>query len=380
MSLFGRAMARGFAGASAAVAGMANKFIDDELIQQRQQAFLDMARQSRNLERGDQLAFDTNPDNIKARNEAARSTALAAGQTAQEVELSRLQNKALADAGYAKAARDAEAARKVKTDELNDPALNEAARRKAADDSAAASKIKNDQTIADANNPQLLAAGAKVKLADPEIAARVAAARAAANSANASAGLHGAQAEGVKLTTGVLKKLDGLYEDMGKVLSDPSINDAERTKKMADIEKQITLMKARAGGGSGSARNPELDTRQVIEETDEDGRKTTKVVDTTRRLPGNMPERAQQDPVLAEAQAAIAKGADPAKVEARLQKMGKSLNAGAAPAAAPQAPAEPTRKDPISGEPLTRRAWDRKYGRGDFDNLYRKGEDSLKSF
>ena len=85
--------------------------------------------------------------------------------------------------------------------------------------------------------------------------------------------------------------------------------------------------------------------------------------------------------MLAQARAAIAAGADPAKVEERLQKMGKSLG-GNTTGSAPSAALEPTRKDPISGEALTQRAWDKKYGKGDFknQNLYRPGEDSLKAF
>lgn len=354
MGLLGSAFGRALAGGGKGAAELANKYLDDELIQQRQQAFLDMQRVSRNQERADADAFNNDPARVERDRQRRRDDALAAGKTAEEVQLSANTNQPLQQSRRDLKAGDAAGDRQIELDRLTDQSLNAARRNVAADDAAASAQIKNDQTIADANNPQLLAAGAKIKLADPEIAARIALARASANNANASAGLHSAQAEGARVTTEALKKLDGLYDDMGKVLSDPTISDADRAKKMADLERQIDLMRARAGGSRGSS--------------------------SSKPAPGSLPERPQQDPVIAEAMAAIERGADPAKVEARLQKMGKTLGGPATSQEAPTAPAEPTRKDPFTGEPLAKRAWDRKYGKGDFDNLYRKGEDSLKSF
>lgn len=162
MGILGSAFGRALAGGGVAAANLTGKYIDEELLQQRQQAFLDMQRTSRNLERADQLAFDTNPDNIKARNEAARSTALAAGQTAQDVELGRLQNRPLNEAARAKAAGDAEAATTQKIDALHrmatDPKATEAQRAQAALD---LEKLTAEQGVRTKGNLEEIAARTK---------------------------------------------------------------------------------------------------------------------------------------------------------------------------------------------------------------------------
>lgn len=136
MSIWGSALARAVGGGGAAVAGLANKYIDDELIQQRQQAFLDMSRQSRNLERADADAFDNDPARLARNRQIQRDNALSAGQTAQDVELGRLTNKPLNEAARTKAAGDADAATTAKIEAMRrmatDPAATEAQRAQAA--------------------------------------------------------------------------------------------------------------------------------------------------------------------------------------------------------------------------------------------------------
>lgn len=192
MSLFGAAMARGFAGASAAVAGLANKYIDDELIQQRQQAFLDMARQSRNLERADADAFNNDPARLERNRQIQRADALAAGQTAQDVELSRLQNAPLAEAARAKAAGDADAATTAKIE--------------------AAHRIATDPKSTEAQRAE---AKLKLEALQGEIAARTKGAIEVVNATEDARARSGAYdrrggAEGMKLPPGVKAELDAL--------------------------------------------------------------------------------------------------------------------------------------------------------------------------
>jgi len=175
------------------------------------------------------------------------------------------------------------------------------------------------------------------------------------------------------------KRLGELYDSYLSVVNDEQMPDAAKEKKLAPITNAIQAIKAKSAP-AGAGRNPELDTEKVTEKRMNQDSTTTKIERTQRRKAGGIQEPESGDPVLAEARAAIAAGADYGKVEARLQKMGKSLNGAAPGGQAKAAPQEQTRKDPISGSELTRKEWDKKYGKGDFDNLYRKGEDSLKAF
>ncbi len=357
MGILGSAFGRALAGAGGAAKQISSRYIDEELAQQRAQAIADIQRNNASAMRGDQLKFDTDPTNVAARAGAARTTALEAGKTARQVERERLSDPALNTATREKASADAAAARQVQLEGYNDKPLIEAARKKAAEDKAAERKANNDATIADANNPELLAAGAKIALANPEVAARIASARAAANSANSSAALHGVQAQAAKMTINEKKKIDGLYDDMGKILSDPAIDDAERAKRLADVERQIMLMKAKSA--PRAARDPELDTETVTEERMNPDGTTTKVVRKEVRRPGAGGQAGPAD--------------DPIKAAmdaARAARDGGGKGGSA----------EPTRKDPLTGRDLTEREWDRKFGRGDFKKLYKPGEDSLKSF
>ena len=256
----GSALGRALSGAGEGVARLGGKYIDEELAQQRAQALADIQRATAGKMRGDEFAFQNDPTNVATRNATARTTALDAGKTAQQVEMDRLQNVPLAEAARGKAKSDADAAHKT----------------------------QKDQLTADASDSNYLAAVGKVKLADPEIAARIAASRASAASAGASAGLARAQTEGVNQSNAEKKKLDGLYEQASTILSDASINDDERTKRFGKVQQQITLMKSKTGT---SVRDPELDTETVVEKTmDKDGNETTTTRKQVRR-PGDMPAK-----------------------------------------------------------------------------------------
>lgn len=82
-----------------------------------------------------------------------------------------------------------------------------------------------------------------------------------------------------------------------------------------------------------------------------------------------------------QARAAVAAGADINKVNERLKAAGQpplSAQGGGKPEAA--APSAQTRKDPISGQPLNEREWDKKYGRGDFKKDATDGLPSMRPF
>ena len=229
---------------------------DEAMLQQRVRVLAEIQRENAKLNRQDALDFETDPNNLTRRTAAARTTTLAAADTAREVE----------------------------TASLADPKLNEARRAKAADDAKAAKKVANDQTIEDAANPELLAAKGKIALADPEVAARIAASRASAASSGAHAGLLAVQTAGARLAVEDQKRLGKLYDDANAALTDPNLTDDERGKKVTSLMTQATLIKSKNAPAAG--KNPELDTVKV-EETMDDG--SGKVVKTTRtevRRPG----------------------------------------------------------------------------------------------
>lgn len=359
MGLMGSAFGRALAGGGRAAADIASKYIDAEIERNRMEALADIQFKNNNRTRDANFAFENDPGNVAKRVDTASTVAKAAGRTAAEVDTERLSNPALNQAQRTKAAGDATAAQEIELGRLQNKPLIEAAREKAIGDKRAEHTAATEQTIADANNPELLGAVGKLKLADPEVAARIAASRAAAANAGAGAGLHSAQAEAVRLTIADKKKIDGLYDQAGKVLSDPTLDDATRAKEMAKVERQIVLMKSK--NGQAAARDPELDTQTVVEEKLNPDGTTTKTTRKEVRRPGNGSQEAPaDDPIKAAMDAArAARGGG-----------GQGGQAGTAP----------TRKDPLTGADLTEREWDRKYGKGDFKQLYRRGEDSLKSF
>ena len=287
---------------------------DEAMLQQRARVLAEIQRESAKLNRQDALEFDTNPGNIDLRNAAAKKAAIAAGETAREVETAR----------------------------AGDKALNEAQRQKAADDAAAAKKIADDQAMAEAGNKPLLDAKAKIKLADPVVAAQVASLKASANASKTNAGLLATQTDSAKLDIADKKRLSKLYDDAAAALSDPKLTDDERGKKVAGFMTQASLIKSK--NAPGGTRDPELDTQTVTEERQNEDGSTTKTTRKEVRRPGggagkpNMTEAQAH----AEAAAAIAQGAPADAVNARLQGMGfKPVGAaGAKPTPAkPGAPA-----------------------------------------
>lgn len=254
MGLLGSAFGRGLAGASAAGASIANRYIDEQLATQRAQAFADIQRTNAGKIREDDDAFRNDPTRLARNRGTARDDAVSVAETARQ-----------------QAPLNAQSQQEIELSKLQNTPLIEAARNKKAGDDKADAAAKTAQTIADANNPELLSAVGKVKLADPEIAARIAASRASAASSGASAGLAREQTEGVKLSNGDKRELNKLYGSASEILSDASIDDAERGKQFAKVQQQITLIKSKTG--LVKERNPELDI-ETVEILNPDGSKT----------------------------------------------------------------------------------------------------------
>lgn len=254
MGLMGSAFGRALSGAGEAAANLAGKYIDEEIQQNRMQAMADIQRQSATHQRNDQFAFENDPNNVAARNATAKTSALAAGQTAQEVELARLNNAPLA----------------------------EASRNRAAGDAQAAAKIKNDLTMAEAGDDKLLAARAKIELADPKVAQQLEVMKAQIRSSNASAGAaaanarqSNAQTAGIELANKDKERLGVIYDGASAALNDKTLTPEQRAKAVSEAMQQAELIKMKSSAGGGT-RNPELDTVTIEEIDPKTGAKTTR--------------------------------------------------------------------------------------------------------
>lgn len=174
----------------------------------------------------------------------------------------------------------------------------------------AGAKTAADITKEQAADPIYLGAVGKIKLADPEVAARIAASRASAGASAASAAESTERTEGLKLNNADKRTLDKLYSDAGTILADASITDEERAKRYGKVQTQIVLMKSK--NGQGAQRDPELDTQTVTEEKINPDGTTTKVVRKEVRRPGNGTEGAPGAPAVgAEVNGYVFKGGDP---------------------------------------------------------------------
>jgi hypothetical protein len=154
MSLLGSTFGRALAGGAKAGAGIAAKYIDDEIARNRAQAIADIQRANASGMRQDADAFT---QGNRARDMAQeRETALSRGTTAQEVELSRLNNDQLYNRAREIKAGDisAEAAarRTADTETMNDAGYQGAKRATA--DADADAEIKRKLKAGEALLPQ----------------------------------------------------------------------------------------------------------------------------------------------------------------------------------------------------------------------------------
>lgn len=330
MGLMGSAFGRGLASAAGGASETMTKYIDEELLAQRARTMADLQRTSQQNTRLDEDAFRNDPARLERDRANRRTDAVAAGDVAREVQTRALQDRPLIDL----------------------------ARQKAADDAKSLHKTQTELMIGDAANPDYLKSMTTVKLADPEIKARIEASRAQAAQAYSAAAENSEQTKGLAALRKDMERLDTIYTDMATAVGSKVLTDEGRAKTLADLERQAYLIKAKRSPTTG--RDPELDTQTVVQETTDEAGNTTKTTRKEVRRPGGVEKPTSSDPIKAAMDAARA-----------------ARNGGGA-AASSGGPM--TRKDPITGAELTEQEWDRKFGRGDFKKLYKSGEDSLKSF
>ncbi len=197
-------------------------------------------------------------------------------------------------------------------EQRNDLAINQARGMIPVTQEAARAKADTEKAITkeQAADPIYLGAVAKIKLADPEVAARIAASRASAGASAASAAESRERTEGLKLNNADKRTLDKLYSDAGAILADAGISDEERAKRYGKVQTQIVLMKSKNGQAPG--RDPELDTQTVTEEKINPDGTTTKVVRKEVRKPGNGTAAAPGAPAVGtEVNGYVFKGGDP---------------------------------------------------------------------
>jgi hypothetical protein len=224
------------------------------------------------------FAFDNDPTNVATRQATAKSNTLAQGAATREAAVA-----ASGDAAY-QGAQDAEASR-----------------------AGARERTKTTEAAAD---PIYMGAITKIKLADPEVAARIAASRAQVAEAGARAGMLAQQTEGVRMDNADKKRLGKLYDDASSVLSDAALDDATRAKKFATITREITLLKSK--NGAGGAVDKELDTNTVEETTILPDGSTRKVTSKEVRKPGAPGAAGGSGPAVGqEVNGFVFKGGDP---------------------------------------------------------------------
>lgn len=198
------------------------------------------------------FAFDNDPTNVATRQATAKSNTLAQGAATRAAAV-----EASGDTAF-QGAQDAEASR-----------------------AAARERAKTTEAAAD---PIYMGAVKAIKLADPEVAARIAASRAQVAEAGARTGMLAQQTAGLKLDIKDKERLGKLYDDASSVLSDAGLDDATRAKKFATIQREIMLLKSK--NGAGSAADKELDTVTVEDTVINPDGSTSKTTRKEVRKPG----------------------------------------------------------------------------------------------
>lgn len=295
MSMLGRA----FAGFGAGVSQLAQRYMTEEDAANRAKLMAELQvqtsdRVARNAAKLDDerapVMLQREVDRIKsttaATGEAQRAAAVAAGN----------------DSGYQgmldmTALRDSErkAAGEVAASKVADPYR----RQKAQEDAEAAAATQRKVAKETAADPDFLKAQTAIKLADPEVAARIKASAASAAASYASAANSSAHAEQAREQTAGLKMVNKLKAEADSILNDQAISDEERKKKLAVIDERLIAM----GGKQRAARDPELDTVTTERTTDDGKGGTIKTTEKSVRRPGQKAAE-EADPIKAAMDAA----------------------------------------------------------------------------
>jgi hypothetical protein len=310
MGLLGSAFGRGLAGAGQAGAVIANKYIDEELAQQRAQAIADI--QHANVVRGEEYQQSAPVQERRSANAARQSLLQAAA-------LRQAKTDGMGDTTYQAALdaeSDAETGRKVKSANQVLEGTTDA-------------EVKRNTAIGAAKTDE------EIRRATALLPLEIKAAYAKADAAGRASAAH-RQSPGAELQA----KLKIVQDTLGR--------------EMTETEKLGLL-------GLAKARDPELDTEIIKTVDPATGAETTR---KQVRRPGAGGAAESGDPIKAAMDAA------------RAAKDGKPGD----PAGAKPGPTLPTRKDPLSGQMLNEREWDRKFGRGDFKKDNGDGLPSMRPF
>lgn len=168
-------------------------------------------------------------------------------------------------------------------------------------DAAARERAK---TTAAAEDKGFMKASKAIKLNDPEVAQRIATARASAAESGAHTGMLG-------IEQARAKRVASLLDDADKILSDKTItSEEERAKQFAVVQRRIALLDPKFAAGAG--RNPELDTQtEEVTRINPDG-STSKTTSKSVRKPGSIGADAGSGPAVGhEVNGFVFKGGNP---------------------------------------------------------------------
>lgn len=349
-------LAAGLAGGARAVGGIAEGKIDQERRLESAQAIADIEEQK-------QKRIAEYQQQMRRADQTYNTT----GQGFDE----------LSAAKAADARQSAALALEGKRNEATDQRLIDAQRSKARGDAEAAHETANAMLLADASNPALRKAQWDAAMNDPRT-------KAAYNASMASAGASAASARFDALRYAQLKEVGGVASNV-RLLQDKLSKTQDPTERDS-IQQQISDL-GFAGKDPGKflsvAERAQDNVAAALRAMNDPA-----ATDESRAAAKKAMERAVELSTKAAAMAGIKMTSDPAQsgappvgaVVGGFTFKGGNPNDKANWEQVGSNPSLPTRKDPITGEELTQGTWDRKYGKGDFNRLYKRGEDALTGF
>lgn len=266
MSGVGNFLVGAVQGFGAAGASLSSKYIDDEILRNRQQAFLDMQRASNLQQAKDMDEFQNDPTRRENLRVEAGKDAAAANSVALEGKIAEATNTRLTDARRANLRAEA----------------------------AIPGEVAAEQVKTNAADPAYLKSVRAVALADPRVQAQIDQARASIAQAGAHTKLLGIQGQAAELELNDRKKLDALFDRYDHVLNDKSMDDKTRGVELGKLTEQLNVMRAKTGRGATGAQ--ESDTVKITEEQSLPGGGTRKTERTEKRKPGTTPAGDKADP------------------------------------------------------------------------------------
>lgn len=321
MSMLGSGFGRALGAAGGVAAGMASKYIDEEIANNRATFLAELQRTSARGIREDQASFDDTRAPV-VRAQRAEDLKSAAG-TQDMIELGRLNNGELRGAKRTAADEDAAAAtaREIAagTARAGDAGLNTALRDKMAADTASKEEAERKALKTRAGDKEAMQAERAIKLNDPIVEAQIMQMKAAAGNQASGAALHRAQLAGVDLNNADKRKLDTLTKEADSIIADQDLSDVERGKKLSTVFQRASLIDPRFAKKTDTESDTvKIEEKMVDQKT---GNETTTTRTEKRRAGqgGGKPEEA--DPILKALEANRASREKAAKPQVRQESM-----------------------------------------------------------